>query len=87
MACILIIIELGPAMFIMLLDMYMDFFMTLQIQIDESSVFCCDTLSGVIEPFSKTSILVKFVPQCAIPYCRTVAVIVHDQVGLEQTLL
>ena len=52
----------------------------MQLQIDKSSVFCCDIISGVLEPFSNITISVKFVPQAAIPYFRTVSLIVHNQV-------
>ena len=52
----------------------------MQLQIDESSVFSCDHISGVIQPFSTISIAVNFIPQSAIPYCRTVAIIIHNQV-------
>ena len=53
----------------------------MQIQIDQASVFFCDNLCGTMEPFSNTSVLVKFTPQHAIPYCRTIPVVVHNQVG------
>lgn len=54
----------------------------LQLQIRESSVFCCDVVSGQLAPKTSTSVSVKFIPHRPIPYCRMVSVLIQNQVLL-----
>ena len=56
----------------------------LQLKIDESSVFCCDAVSGTLAGLSSQCISVKFVPKYPIPYCRSVSLIIKDQVRISE---